>query len=244
MIHWLAGIHAVNSALRNDAHRVKEVLIEQGSNNPRLKKLIAEVKEFGIPIHQRTREAMDRAGGGLRHQGVLAMYEAPEAMGESDLPQLLEVVNQDTLWLILDGVQDPHNLGACLRSAEAAGVTAVITPKDRAVGLTPAVQKASAGAATRIALVQVTNLARSMEMIRHAGIWVTGLTQDAPKSLYEIDLTGPSAIVLGNEEDGLRRLTQEKCDYLAQIPMYGQTESLNVSVAAGIALFEVRRQRL
>jgi 23S rRNA (guanosine2251-2'-O)-methyltransferase len=162
---------------------------------------------------------------------------------EGDLPALLEQVGSSALVLVLDGVTDPHNLGACLRSAAAANVTAVIVPKDRAVGLTPVVRRASAGGADRVPLIAVTNLARTLRELKDAGVWITGLAGDTGTSIYAVDLTGPVAIVLGSEGDGMRRLTRELCDFVAKIPMPGVMESLNVSVATGIVVFEALRQR-
>jgi 23S rRNA (guanosine2251-2'-O)-methyltransferase len=181
--------------------------------------------------------------GGARHQGVVARYNAPTPHSEAELPKLVEGAGVSALFLVLDGVTDPHNLGACLRSAEAAGVTAVIVPKDRAVGITPTVRRASAGAADRVPLVAATNLARALKALKDAGVWLVGLVGDIDTSLYSIDLKGPIAIVLGSEGEGMRRLTREACDFVARIPMRGGVESLNVSVATGIALFETLRQR-
>ena len=183
-----------------------------------------------------------RAVPGLKHQGVVAQYAAPQNLGEGDLDELLGKV-ENPLLLVLDGVQDPHNLGACLRSAGAAGVAAVIVPRDRAVGVTAVVRKASAGAADQVPLIRVTNLARTLKTLKDAGVWIVGLAGEAEKSLYEMDLKGPIAIAMGGEGDGLRRLSREHCDYLAKIPMTGIVESLNVSVATGVALFEAVRQR-
>lgn len=239
----LVGINAVESALRHDASSVIEILVEQGAQNRRVKELTDQAKEAGLSIHTRPREFLDKATGGMRHQGVIARWTPPAELGEGDVARLLESSTTDALVLILDGVQDPHNLGACLRSAEAAGVTAVIMPKDRAVGVTPAVRTASAGAADRVPLVRVTNLARVLEQLKQAGVWLTGLAGESERSLYAVDFKGPVGIVIGGESDGLRRLTRDLCDNLVRIPMRGDVESLNVSVATGIALFEVLRQR-
>jgi 23S rRNA (guanosine2251-2'-O)-methyltransferase len=162
---------------------------------------------------------------------------------EEDLEGLLDVLEEDPLLLILDGVQDPHNLGACLRTAEAAGVHAVIVPKDRAVGITPIVRKAAAGAAEIIPVVQVTNLARVLRLLKQRGVWLYGTSDQAQANLWQQDLRGPLALVMGGEGDGLRRLTAELCDHLVAIPMAGRIESLNVSVATGVCLYEIRRQR-
>jgi len=240
---FLVGLHSVEGALKHDAGNIVELLVEQGHENRRLKALVDLARAKGVAVHARPREFLDRATGGMRHQGVIARYRRGEALAESDLERLVADAGREALFLVLDGVQDPHNLGACLRSACAAGVTAVIVPKDRAVGITPVVRAASAGAADRVPLVRVTNLVRTLESLKTAGVWVTGLAAQANDSLYAIDLCGPVALVVGGESDGLRRLTRDTCDHLAAIPMVGDVESLNVSVATGIALFEVRRQR-
>jgi 23S rRNA (guanosine2251-2'-O)-methyltransferase len=238
---WIVGIHPVEAALANDPSRVRELLVEQGTHNPRVAELVNEAKRLGVRVHARSRAMLDKVSGHARHQGVAAHYEAPAAKSEHDLADLLGA--EDGLFLVLDGVTDPHNLGACLRSAAAAAATAVIVPKDRAVGITPVVRRASAGAVDRVPLVEVTNLARTLREMKDAGVWLTGLAGEGQTSLYEVDLRGRAALVMGGEGEGMRRLTQESCDHLARIPMPGDMESLNVSVAAGIALFEAVRQR-
>jgi 23S rRNA (guanosine2251-2'-O)-methyltransferase len=238
---WIVGIHPVEGALANDPSRVRELLVEQGTHNPRVAELVNEAKRLGVRVHARPRAMLDKVSGHARHQGVAAHYEAPAAKSEHDLADLLGA--DDGLFLVLDGVTDPHNLGACLRSAAAAAATAVIVPKDRAVGITPVVRRASAGAVDRVPLVEVTNLARTLREMKDAGVWLTGLAGEGQTSLYEVDLRGRAALVMGGEGEGMRRLTQESCDHLARIPMLGDMESLNVSVAAGIALFEAVRQR-
>ena len=239
----LIGIHAVEAALQYDAGNVVELYVESGVHNPRVKELSERARDLGIKPHARDRAALDRMTGGARHQGVVARYNAPAPHSESELPKLVEEAGASALFLVLDGVTDPHNLGACLRSAEAAGVAAVIVPKDRAVGITPTVRRASAGAADRVPLVAATNLARALKALKDAGVWLVGLVGDVDQSLYAVDLKGPIAIVLGSEGEGMRRLTREACDFLAKIPMRGGVQSLNVSVATGISLFEVLRQR-
>lgn len=241
--HWIVGINPVAGALANDPSRVREVLVEQGVHNPRVAELVDEAKRLGVRVHARPRATLDKLSGHARHQGIAADYEVPAAKSEHDLAHLLDAAGDNALFLVLDGVTDPHNLGACLRSAAAAGVAAVIVPKDRAVGITPVVRRASAGAADRVPLVEVTNLARSLRQLKDAGVWLTGLAGDAKRALYDIDLRGSSALVIGGEGEGMRRLTREACDRLACIPMPGAVESLNVSVATGIALFEAARQR-
>ncbi|HEX5489378.1 MAG TPA: 23S rRNA (guanosine(2251)-2'-O)-methyltransferase RlmB [Rhodanobacteraceae bacterium] len=245
---WIVGIHPVEGALANDPSRVREVLVEQGNHNPRVAELATEAKRLGVRVHARPRAMLDKVSGQVRHQGIAVHYEVPAAKSEHDLAALLDAAGDTALFLVLDGVTDPHNLGACLRSAAAAGAVAVIVPKDRAVGITPVVRRASAGAVDRVPLFEVTNLARTLRELKDAGIWLTGLAGEAQASLYDIDLTGRVALVMGGEGEGMRRLTREACDHLARIPMPGAdsehaVESLNVSVATGIALFEAVRQR-
>ncbi|MFK2905166.1 23S rRNA (guanosine(2251)-2'-O)-methyltransferase RlmB [Dyella ginsengisoli] len=240
---WIVGINPVEGALSNDAERVREVLVEQGQRNARVQALAEQAKALKIPVHHRPREQLDKLAGEARHQGVVALYEPPPMAHEGDLAKLMERDGAQTLVLVLDGVTDPHNLGACLRSAAAAGVTAVIVPKDRAVGLTPVVRRASAGGADRVPLIAVTNLARTLRELKDAGVWITGLAGDTDTSIYSVDFKGPVALVLGSEGEGMRRLTRELCDFVAKIPMPGTMESLNVSVATGVVLFEALRQR-
>jgi 23S rRNA (guanosine2251-2'-O)-methyltransferase len=241
---WIAGINAVSSALEHDIERVHEVLVEAGGKNPRLADIEDKARRNDISVRRVALQALDGVAGGLRHQGVIARYEAPRPVEESALPGLLEAADGKALLLVLDGVQDPHNLGACLRSAAAAAVTAVIIPKDKAAPVNATVRKTSAGAADRIPVISVTNLARTLRAIKDAGVWVYGLAGESEGAgIHSIDLTGNVALVLGAEGEGMRRLTREHCDALVRIPMPGEMESLNVSVAAGIALFEAVRQR-
>ncbi len=240
---WMVGINPVEGALSHDADRVRELRVERGARNPRVAELAARARTLGIAVTECARDQLERVADGARHQGVAANYAAPEALDERDLERLAEAADGQALFLVLDGVTDPHNLGACLRSAAAAGVTAVIVPKDRAVGITPVVRRASAGGADRVPLVAATNLARALRTLKDAGVWLTGLAGETDTDLYDIDLKGPCALVLGSEGEGLRRLTRETCDFLARIPMPGDMESLNVSVSAGVALFETLRQR-
>ncbi len=239
---WIGGINAVQAALEGERGRVRELLIEARAKNPRLAELAELAKAAGVTVQQVAPDALARAVPGIKHQGVVAQLTAAVNLGEGDLDELLGRI-ENPLLLVLDGVQDPHNLGACLRSAEAAGAAAVIVPRDRAVGITPVVRKAAAGAAERVPLIRVTNLARTLKTLKDAGVWIVGLAGEAEASLYAIDMRGPTAIAMGGEGDGLRRLSRENCDFLAKIPMRGQAESLNVSVAAGVALFEALRQR-
>jgi 23S rRNA (guanosine2251-2'-O)-methyltransferase len=199
-------------------------------------------------VRRVAQQALDGVAGGLRHQGAVARYAAAKTWGENDLSGLVEDARGKALLLVLDGVQDPHNLGACLRSAAAAGATAVVIPKDKAVQVNATVRKTSAGAADSVPVVRVTNLSRCLRELQKQGVWIYGLAGDATASLYALNLRGNVALVLGGEGDGLRRLTREHCDQLVNIPMPGLDstpglESLNVSVAAGVTLFEAVRQR-
>ncbi|UPG96080.1 23S rRNA (guanosine(2251)-2'-O)-methyltransferase RlmB [Luteibacter aegosomatissinici] len=240
---WIVGINPVEGALANDPERVRELLVEQNSKNARINEILAIARKRGIQVRTMGKDQLEKMSGEARHQGVVARYETPPMLGENDLESLVEKAGPDCLVLVLDGVTDPHNLGACLRSAAAAKVTAVVVPKDRAVGLTPTVRRASAGGADLVPLVAVTNLARALRAMKDAGVWITGLAGETEQSIYQVDFKGPVAIVLGSEGDGMRHLTRETCDFVARIPMPGNMESLNVSVATGVVLFEALRQR-
>ena len=237
---YIGGFHAVEAALDDAEKKPREVLIVGGRKDARMSALLTLAQRRSVTVRTISKDQMDMLAPGLRHQGVIAAVEAADYQGEEalELP-----ATPDRLVLALDGVQDPHNLGACLRTAEAAGVTAVLIPKDRAVGLTPVARKAAAGAAERVPVIAVTNLVRSLERLKELGYWVTGLAGEAEESLYQCDLTGPTVIVMGGEGEGMRRLTRETCDKLVRIPMQGKIESLNVSVAASVCLYESVRQR-
>ncbi|ACD59450.1 23S rRNA (guanosine(2251)-2'-O)-methyltransferase RlmB [Xanthomonas oryzae pv. oryzae] len=241
---WIVGVNAVASSVENDADNVREVLIEAGSKNPRLTEIEEQARRKGIDVRRVNTQALDGVAGQVRHQGVAARYAVARLWAENELEGLVEAAEGRALVLILDGVQDPHNLGACLRSAAAAGVTAVVIPKDKSASVNATVRKTSAGAADRIPVVAVTNLARCLRDLQKQGVWLYGLAGEAEASLYSVDLRGNVGLVLGGESDGLRRLTREHCDGLVKIPMPGEIESLNVSVATGVTLFEVVRQRL
>ena len=236
------GINAVRAALSQGG--VRELWLERTRRDRRLNELVEQARADGVPVLQQARDALDDASSGGNHQGALAWTDAPVARTEADLVQLLVAGPPDPLLLVLDGVTDPHNLGACLRCAEGAGALAVIAPRDRAVGLNATAIKVASGAAASMPFVQVTNLSRTLTQLQARGLWVLGLAGEASQSLFELELKGPLALVLGSEGKGMRRLTREHCDQLAALPMRGQVESLNVSVSAGICLYEALRQRL
>ena len=238
------GLHTVKTLLAGDAAAVVEIWVQDRRRDARLERILEAARRAKIPVHSVERAVLDQMVPGVRHQGVVATYAGVAPLAEPDLEPLLERLEQPPLLLVLDGIQDPHNLGACLRSADAAGVHAVIAPRDRAVGLTGTVHKVASGAAESVPFVQVANLARVLARLRDRGLWVVGTTDAADTSLYGVDLRGPVALVLGSEGKGLRRLTREQCDLLVRIPMHGIVESLNVSVAAGVCLFEAVRQRM
>lgn len=239
---WIAGLHAVRTALEQAPGRISGLWLDRTRKDQRLHAIVEQATAARVHIQWVDRRELDRLAPGARHQGALCRVRAAETRSEAYLEQLLTRRAQPFL-LILDGVQDPHNLGACLRSADAAGVDAVVVPRDRACGLNATVRKVASGAAESVPLVQVTNLARTLRMLQHAGLQLVGADGAAQESLYETDLRGPLGLVLGAEGKGMRRLTREHCDRLLQIPMVGVVESLNVSVAAGICLFEAVRQR-
>ena len=240
---WIVGVNAVASAVENDAENVREVLVDAAARNPRLVEIEEQARRRGIEVRKVAAQALDGIGGSVRHQGVAARYAAARTWDEHELAGLVEAAAGKALLLVLDGVQDPHNLGACLRSAAAAGATAVVIPKDKSAPVNATVRKTSAGAADRLPVVSVTNLSRTLRELQKLGVWIYGLAGEAEPSLYSLDLKGNVALVLGGEAEGLRRLTREHCDGLVRIPMPGDIESLNVSVAAGVCLFEAVRQR-
>ena len=244
---FIFGIHAVDSLLENNPERVLELFLMQGRQDERIQPLILRAQEYGISMPQTSRKVLDEKANSSQHQGIVARVKPAKILTENNLDTLLNnLESQQTtpFLLILDGVTDPHNLGACLRNADAAGVHAIIVPKDNSVGITGTVGKVACGAAETIPLFQVTNLARTMRHIQSKGIWIVGTAGEAEGHLYQADLKGPLAIAMGAEGKGLRRLSRECCDSLVSIPMAGSVSSLNVSVATGICLFEAVRQRL
>jgi len=234
------GFHAVLARLRADPRSVVEIFVDETRNDARGKDLIAAAERAGVRLMRVPTKRLDGFYGGGRHQGVVARVSV-KSLGDS-LDDLLDAVEQPLL-LVLDGVTDPHNLGACLRVANAAGAHAVIAPKDRAAGITPAVSKVASGAAEATPYLMVTNLARTLGELKQRNIWIVGADERAEQSLHDADLPDAIAWVLGAEGEGMRRLTRENCDLLVRIPMAGEVESLNVSVSAGVCLFESVRRR-
>ena len=245
MSQMIAGIHAVKHAL-DAGEAIDELMIEKGKKHPRLNELIHLAKKAGIRFSFVPRQALERHAEGVPHQGVVARIASSETMQKQSFDVWLKALDMEKhpIVLLLDQVTDPHNLGACVRTAEAAGCMGVIIPKDNAADLnSPIVAKSACGALARLPVLTVTNLARSIEQLQEGGFWVSGLAGEAESNIYDVDLKGATALVMGAEGKGMRRLVREKCDQLLKIPMPGHVESLNVSVATGVALFEVVRQR-
>ncbi|ARU55162.1 SAM-dependent 23S rRNA mG2251 2'-O-ribose methyltransferase [Oleiphilus messinensis] len=237
------GFHAVESLLKNQIDSVSELLVLKGRADRRLNAILALAKGAShISIRYLDRHALDRQVGD-RHQGIVAICSEQLEKDEGDLEDILQGQRESIFLLILDGVTDPHNLGACIRSANAAGVTAVIIPKDKSARLNSTALKVACGAAQYTPVVRVTNLARTLKWLQQYGIWIVGAAGEAEETIYQAEFTGSVALVMGNEGKGLRRLTREHCDSLVKIPMSGDVSSLNVSVATGVCLFEALRQR-
>jgi 23S rRNA (guanosine2251-2'-O)-methyltransferase len=240
-------MHAVEALLKRGGG-VARLLVQQGRDDRRLAALLALAAQAGVAVARVPRAELDRLAPGV-HQGVLAEVDPGDADadrsldGDAGLWARLEALHRPPLLLVLDGITDPHNLGACLRSADAAGVDAVIMPKDKSAPVTPVVRKVACGAAEVVPLLRATNLARVLKGLKARGVWLYGAAGDASDSLYAQDLTAPAALVLGSEGGGLRRLTRDCCDVLVHLPMAGSVSSLNVSVATGVCLFEAVRQR-
>ena len=239
---FIHGFHVVTAKLRQDADSVLEVFVDAKRQDARVRDLLKLAQALGVRVMPVDAARLDGMCGSARHQGVVARVGGTYKVLKVD--DVLDGLSEPALLLVLDGVQDPHNLGACLRVADGAGAHAVIAPKDRAVGLNATAIKVASGAADSVPYITVTNLARSLRELRERDIWCVGMADDAEKEIYAVDLRMPLALVLGAEGDGMRRLTRETCDVLASIPMHGSVESLNVSVASGICLYEARRQRV
>jgi 23S rRNA (guanosine2251-2'-O)-methyltransferase len=250
-MQYIYGIHAVDGLLRSNPQSIQRLWVQQGREDKRFGALLQLAKNQGVPVARLSRAELDDMVDG-RHQGVVAEAPAAPVHGETSQPNLwqekdllrhVEEAAGPLLILVLDGVTDPHNLGACLRSAEAAGVDAVVVPRDKSADLGPTVRKVACGAAEMVPFVRVTNLSRALKALKERGVWLYGAAGEAEKSIYDSELTGSMALVMGAEGTGLRRLTREQCDFLVNLPMAGSVGSLNVSVATGICLFEVVRQR-
>ena len=238
----LFGFHAVTARLRQRPEAVHALYVLSGRQDPRSRDLVARAEQARVPVHAVDHARLDALAGHGRHQGVVAKVKVVVLAHSID--DVLDVITEPPLLLVLDGITDPHNLGACLRVADAAGVHAVIAPKDRACGLNATVIKVASGAADTVPYIMVTNLARTLRDLKDRNIWVVGTAGETEKNLYQVEQKQPIAWVIGAEGEGMRRLTRDTCDELVQIPMAGSVESLNASVAAGVCLFETRRQRL
>lgn len=237
------GQHAVSSALNRDAKRMRGLLIQKGRRDEKVQALLAAAEQQQIDVQFVPKAELDRLAQQGVHQGVVAKIIPMQTFSERHLDQLLSELAEPAFLLVLDGVTDPHNLGACLRTADAAGVHAVIAPKDKSAPLNATVAKVACGAAESVPYIQVTNLSRCLQNLQQQGIWVTGTAGEAETLISQADMKGPMALVMGAEGKGMRRLTREHCDYLVKIPMAGEVSSLNVSVATGVCLFEAVRQR-
>jgi 23S rRNA (guanosine2251-2'-O)-methyltransferase len=241
---WIYGFHAVESVLKRDPKRVLQLWLQDDRRDKRIQSIESLAQNQGVDVRRVPRHQLDDTVDG-RHQGTVARVAAREqdlVLDEMGLESLLGSVTNPLL-LVLDGVTDPHNFGACLRSADAAGVAAVVIPKNNSADLSPVAIKVACGAAETVPIARVTNLARTLARLKSAGLWVVGTSGDTNESLYQQDLSGPIALVMGAEGDGMRRLTMEQCDFLVALPMMGSVSSLNVSVATGVCLFEALRQR-
>ncbi|MDX1526511.1 MAG: 23S rRNA (guanosine(2251)-2'-O)-methyltransferase RlmB [Pseudidiomarina maritima] len=237
------GMHSVRAILEQHPERLVEVFATRERQDKPLQDLVSQAQRLGLRVQFVPKATLDKKADNGNHQGIaITALEAPQ-LTENDLDALCAKAGKAALFLVLDGVTDPHNLGACLRTADAAGVTAVIAPKDKSASLNPTVRKVASGAAETVPFVQVTNLARTLRQLQENQVWVIGTAGEANDSVYQVDYTGPVAIVMGAEGDGMRRLTRETCDQLIKIPLLGSVSSLNVSVATGVCLYEVVRQR-
>jgi len=240
---FIYGVHSVQALLERSPQKIKKLLVYQQHDNKRLQEILLLAKTAHIPSEKLSRSVIEQQFSSINHQGVIAICYSTKAQTESDLIHLLDQLEKPAFLMILDGVQDPHNLGACLRTADAVGVDAVIIPKDHSVGLTATVHKVASGAVEAIPVIQVTNLARTMLTLKQKGIWLYGTDAQTKQTIYQTNLSGAIALVFGAEGRGLRRLTQKHCDALMSIPMKGTVASLNISVAAAVCLFEALRQQ-
>ncbi|GGF69301.1 23S rRNA (guanosine(2251)-2'-O)-methyltransferase RlmB [Alteromonas lipolytica] len=239
---WLYGLHALQAVVDNEPERLIEIWVLKGRDDERLVNIVNQARRFGVAVQFCHRKVLDDKVKGEQHQGIVARAKPAKTLDESDLDALLANTDMPLL-LVLDGVTDPHNIGACLRTADAAGAHALIVPKDKSGGLTGTARKVACGAAEVVPFIQVTNLARTLKQLQEQGVWVVGTAGEAEQLIYDCKLTGPMALVMGAEGKGMRRLTRETCDELVKLPMAGSVSSLNVSVATGICLYEIVRQR-
>lgn len=239
----LFGIHAVQAALDYSPQKISRAWIDPQRQDAKLKQLVDELLALGISPEKTERKKLDRMADGKNHQGIVVAVALPAMLGEDRLKDAVLSLTETAFFLVLDQVQDPHNLGACLRTADAVGAQGIIITKDNAAGITPTVCKVASGAAETVPVYQVTNLARTLRWLKEQHIWIIGTAGDAGQTLFDMKLDMPLAIVMGTEGSGMRHLTRQHCDFLVKIPMLGQVESLNVSVAAGVMMYEVFRQR-
>lgn len=242
-LNKLFGLHAVQAALDYSPEKITQVWLDNQRQDTRLKELLDQLKNLNIKIEIADKKKLDRFADGKNHQGIVAEVELPSVHSEEELKHRIKNLAEMPFFLVLDHVQDPHNLGACLRTADAAGVHGIIITKDNATGITPTVCKVASGAAETVPVYQVTNLARTLRWMKEQNIWIIGSTGEAERTIFATDLKIPLALVMGAEGTGMRHLTQQHCDLLVKIPMVGQVESLNVSVAAAVMIYEVLRQK-
>ena len=238
------GLHAIAAIIERAPERILELWLAEARDDQRMRSLRADAQAVGVPVQTVAGEALAKLVGDVAHQGAVAAVRALKPWDDDDLLVALAELREDPFLLVLDGVTAPHNLGACLRTADAAGVHALVIPRDRAAPVDGVVRKVAAGAAEFVPVASVTNLARTLDLLKERQIWVVGTDGEAQQSVFEADLKRPLALVLGAEGSGMRRLTRDRCDFLVRIPMAGRVGSLNVSVATGVVLFEARRQRL
>ena len=239
----LGGMHAVRAALEYTPEKIVRVWLDRQRQDQRIQDIAEKVSAAGIPLTNANRKSLDTLVKERNHQGVVIEIRLPEALGENELFESIKSASADPFYLVLDQVQDPYNLGACLRTADATGVHGIILPKDNSVGITSTVCKVASGAAEFVRIYRVTNLSRVLKQMKQSGLWIIGADGEAGKNVFEADLKGPVAVVIGAEGHGLRRLTREQCDFLVALPMAGRIESLNLSVATGVLLYEAVRQR-
>jgi len=239
----LFGLHSVQAALDYSPKSINKAWIDEQRQDKRLSQAIDALLDLGIEPEKLDRKKLDKLAEGNNHQGIVIEVDMPGELSESDLKTAVQSLGETALFLVLDNVQDPHNLGACLRSCDATGAHGVIITKDNATGITPTVCKVASGAAETVPVYQVTNLARTLRWLKDQGLWIFGAAGEAEQTVYQADLTVPMALVMGAEGKGMRRLTREQCDVLVKLPMQGKVESLNVSVATGVMLYEIIRQR-